>query len=60
MPTKHSKRLPLWLCVLFALTVGVLSSTVTAAPAAERLAATPAPTPTHWWTADSPRTRSLR
>jgi hypothetical protein len=48
---KYFNRLPLWLCVLVALTVGVLSSTVTAAPAAQP-AATPAPIPTHWWPAD--------
>jgi len=50
--SKYFNRLPLWLCALVALTVGVLSATVTAAPAAERVAATPAPSPTHWWTAD--------
>ena len=48
---KYFKRLPLWLCVLVALTVGVLSSTVPAAPAAPP-AAKPAPRPTHWWTAN--------
>jgi hypothetical protein len=48
---KYFNRLPLWLCALVALTVGGLSSTVTAAPAAQP-AATPAPIPTHWWTAD--------
>lgn len=48
---KYFKRLPLWLCVLVALTVGVLSSTVTAAPAAQSVASM-APIPTHWWPAD--------
>jgi hypothetical protein len=47
---KYFNRLPLWLCVVFALIVGVLSSTVEAAPAA-RPAPRP-PTPTHWWPAD--------
>ena len=42
-------RLPLWLCALLALTVGVLSSTVEAAPAAQP---PKAPRPTHWWPAD--------
>jgi hypothetical protein len=46
---KYSNRLPLLLCVLGALTVGVLSSTVTAAPAAQAVAK---PRPTHWWTAN--------
>ena len=49
--SKYFKRLPLWLCVLVALSVGVLSSTVTAAPAAQP-AAKPAPRPTHWWSAN--------
>ncbi len=47
---KYFNRLPLWLCVLVALTVGVLSSTVQAAPAAQ--SAPTAPKPTHWWPAD--------
>ena len=46
---KYFTRLPLWLCVLLALTVGVLSSTVEAAPAAQP---PKAPRPTHWWPAD--------
>jgi len=46
----YFNRLPLWLCVLVALTVGLLSSTVEAAPAAPP--APSAPGPTHWWTAD--------
>lgn len=46
--SKYFNRL--WLCVVFALTVGVLSSTVEAAPAAQP--ARKAPKPTHWWTAD--------
>ena len=33
--SKYFNRLPLWLCVLVALSVGVLSSSVTAAPAAQ-------------------------
>jgi hypothetical protein len=48
---KYFNRLPLLLCVLVALTVGVLSSTVTAAPAAQS-AAPQRPIPTHWWPAD--------
>ena len=32
--SKYFNRLPLWLCVLVVLIVGVLSSTVEAAPAA--------------------------
>ena len=48
--TKYFNRLPLWLCVLFALTVGILSSTVEAAPAAQ--SARKAPKPTHWWPAN--------
>ena len=47
---KYFNRLPLWLCVLIALTLGVLSSTVQAAPAAQPAPKPPAPT--HWWTAD--------
>jgi len=47
----YCKRLPLWLCVLLALTVGVLSATVQAAPAASS-APTKPPRPTHWWTAN--------
>ena len=46
--SKYFNRL--WLCVVFALTVGVLASTVEAAPAAQP--ARKAPKPTHWWTAD--------
>ena len=46
---KYFNRLPLWLCVLLVLTVGVLSSTVEAAPAAQPAKA---PRPTHWWPAD--------
>ena len=46
---KYFTRLPLWLCVLLALTVGVLSSTVEAAPAAQP---PKAPRPIHWWPAD--------
>jgi len=48
--SKYFNRLPLWLCVLVALTVGLLSSTVEAAPAAPP--APSAPGPIHWWTAD--------
>ncbi len=48
--SRYFNRLPLWLCVLVALTVGVLSSTVEAAPAARP--GPPAPKPTHWWPAD--------
>jgi hypothetical protein len=48
---KYFTRLPLWLCVLVALTVGFLSSTVESAPAAQP-AAPPAPVPTHWWPAN--------
>jgi hypothetical protein len=47
---KYFNRLQVWLGVLVALTVGVLSSTVTAAPAAQPAAR--APIPTHWWPAD--------
>jgi hypothetical protein len=47
---KYFNRLPLSLCVLFALTVGVLSA-VAAAPAAEP-APISAPRPTHWWPAN--------
>jgi hypothetical protein len=47
---KYFNRLPLWLCVLFALTVGVLSA-VAAAPAAEP-APISAPRPIHWWPAN--------
>lgn len=48
--SKYFNRLPLSLCVLFALTVGVLSA-VAAAPAAEP-APISAPRPTHWWPAN--------
>ena len=48
---KYFNRLPLWLCVLLVLTVGVLSSTVPAAPAAQP-GPGPAPIPSHWWSAD--------
>jgi hypothetical protein len=48
--SEHFNRLPLWLCVLVALTFGVLSSTVEEAPAAQP--APTAPRPTHWWPAD--------
>src|SRR5262245_8896808 len=48
---KYINRLPLWLCVLLALTVGALSSTVTASPATVP-APTAAPKPTHWWPAN--------
>ena len=49
---KYFTRLPLWLCVLLALTVGVLSSTGTAAPAATPPGATAPPIPIHWWPAN--------
>jgi hypothetical protein len=48
--SKYFNRVPLWLCVLVALSVGVLSSTVQAAPAAPPAPKTPRPT--HWWTAN--------
>ena len=46
---KYFNRLPLWIGVLAALTLGVLCSTVQAAPAAP---GPKPPAPTHWWTAD--------
>jgi hypothetical protein len=46
--SKYFNRL--WLCVLLALTVGVLSSTVEAAPAAQPARTTPRPA--HWWPAN--------
>jgi hypothetical protein len=49
--SKYFTRLPLWLCVLFALTIGVLSSMATAVPAAVP-GPTAAPRPTHWWPAN--------
>jgi Concanavalin A-like lectin/glucanases superfamily len=48
--SKYFNRLPLWLCVLFALSVGVLSA-VAAAPAAEPVPIS-APRPSHWWPAN--------